>query len=126
MSSHLGVLLHRLEENRNDPNKVPSSLEKSQLKYQLKRTFALYINIICDHIVITDYQYIHIAFNLYVDACLEYLRYCDSASIEIHFVHASALNKPKVIYIYSYIMHIICSSVHKHSNYSIKMKSNTK
>ena len=97
-----------------DPYKVPSSLEKSQLKYQLKRTCTLYINNICNHVVITAYHYIHKAFNLYVDACLEYLRYCDLASIDTKsHIHVS-------IHI-----HIICSCMHKHSKYSIQIKSNT-
>ena len=97
-----------------DPYKVPSSLEKSQLIYQLKRAFTLYINNICNNIVITAYYNIHKTFNLYVDACLEYLRYCDSASIETkNHIHVS-------IHI-----HIICSCMHKHSNYSIQIESNT-
>ena len=93
-----GVIASLRGEQEVIPFNAPSSLKKSKLRYQLKRTFTLYINSICNRSVITAYHYIHIASNLNVDACLEYIRYCDSASIETHFVHASALNKPKVIY----------------------------
>ena len=97
-----------------DPYKVPRSLEKSQLKYQLKRTFTLYINSICNHIVITAYHYLYKAFNLYLDASLEYLGYCDSALTETKsHIHVS-IHIP-----------IICSCMHKYSNYSIEIKSNT-
>ena len=74
----------------------------------VNRTFTLYINIICNHTVTTAYHYIHKAFNLYVDACLEYLRYCDSASIETKsHIHVSVH------------IHIICSCMHKHFNYIV-------